>query len=313
MDSDIILKKLDSINGKDYGSYQDLKGTYKLEYYGLVFEQIPKDPYAPPHTGIYRIHVNRNEKDILSADINSKIRKIAFRDYLTRRFYTACQKHGKGLRGTGFSGVITINQPGQAVLERSSVILSKNMIELRCFIGLPASGRSINAEIAKDMLFKELPLIVNHTLLAKNISQKELDLHLDVAEDTEDLRHQLHDHGLVAFIKNQAILPRKSGANHQPLDSASAVPFISPEKYQVELSLPHAGRITGMGIPAGVTLITGGGYHGKSTLLDSISMGIYNHIPGDGREYCVSDPDTVKIRALQWKIHHEYKHIIIYK
>ncbi len=52
-----------------------------------------------------------------------------------------------------------------------------------------------------------------------------------------------------------------------------------------------------MGISRGVTLVVGGGFHGKSTLLEAISRGIYTHIPGDGRECVATDPDAVKVSA----------------
>ena len=297
MDSNILSKQLDAIDGKDYGSYQVLKRSYKFEYYNLIFEQIPKDPYAPPHTGIYRIQINRSNPKIVSAEINTKTREIAFRDYLARIFYKASQKYCAGRRGTGYSGIITINEPGQVILERSCVVVDDNLIELRCFLGMPASGRLIDAGTAKQMILVELPQILNDTLLAANIDQKRLNNHLDLTDDTEYLRNQLANLGLVAFIPNQAILPRKSGSSDQPLDSTSALPFISPNNLEVEIKLPHYGNITGMGIPAGVTLIAGGGYHGKSTLLDAIAYGIYNHIPEDGREYCVSLAESVKIRT----------------
>lgn len=297
MDSNILSKKLDAIDGKDYGSYQALKGSYNFEYYKLIFEQIPKDPYAPPHTGIYRIQINRSNPKIISAEINTKTREIAFRDYLARIFYKTSQKYCAGRRGTGYSGIITINEPGQAILERSCVVVDENLIELRCFLGMPASGRMIDAGTAKQMILVELPQILNDTLLAANIDQEKLIKHLDLVDDTEYLRNQLTNLGLVAFIPNQAILPRKSGSSKQPLDSKSALPFISPKNLEVEIKLPYYGNITGMGITAGVTLIAGGGYHGKSTLLDAIAYGIYNHIPEDGREYCVSLAESVKIRA----------------
>jgi predicted ABC-class ATPase len=35
---------------------------------------------------------------------------------------------------------------------------------------------------------------------------------------------------------------------------------------EVSITLPHAGTVTGMGICKGVTVIVGGGFHGKSTL-----------------------------------------------
>ena len=202
-----------------------------------------------------------------------------------------------GRRGTGYSGIITINQPGQAILERSCVVIDDEIIEVRCFLGLPASRRIINARVAEQMLTVELPEIVKQSLFGGNIDMGMLDRHIEAAEDADYLRAGLDELGLTAFIADGSILPRESGASDRPAPAESAVPFRSPESLRVEIVLPHSGPVTGMGIPMGVSLIAGGGYHGKSTLLNAIESGIYNHIPGDGRERCVSLPETVKVRS----------------
>jgi len=295
--SNIIKQKLASIDGKDYGSYQSLLGTYDFELFNLIVQQIPKDPYAPPHTGIYRIQVQRNDSQIINHQIESKIQEIAFTDFLARYFFNACEKFSKGVRETGFSGLITIDQPGQAILDRNSVVITDEIIEVRCFLGLPANGRNINAKLAEQMIFTELLEIVNKSLLKENVDLDSLINHIHVAEDAEFLRDQLDVLGLVAFVGNDSILPRESGTSDKPLTNANAIPFKSTESLQIEIDLPHAGKTKGMGIPKGITLITGGGYHGKSTLLQSLELGIYNHIVGDGREYCISNPQTAKIRA----------------
>lgn len=286
-----------SIDGRDYGAYQGIKGAYAFPDFELFIDQIPKDPYAPPHTGIYRIQVKRSNPGAIDFQTESTTENIAFRDYLTRAFSNACQEVSKGRRGTGFSGVITISQPGQAILDRSCVIVNDEVIEVRCFLGLPASGRKINAKVAITMMFEELPEIVRRSLYQENIDLEELDLHIKTAVDAQTLRSQLEPAGLVAFIADRAVLPRKSGTSDQPLREKTSVAFVTPENLKVEFELPHAGLVSGMGIKKGVSLIVGGGYHGKSTLLDAISAGIYNHVPGDGRELCVSLPQTVKVRA----------------
>ena len=294
---DILKRKLASINGQDYGAYQSLIGEYDFISFRLVIDQIPKDPYAPPHTGIYRVQVSRSDEKIINLKTESKIKEIAFRDYLTRRFYNATQKVSPRRRGTGYSGIITINPPEQAILDRSCVIITDALIEVRCFLGLPASGRKINSTLAQEMILEELPEIVSLSLFKENIDITELNKHIETAEDAEYLRNLLDSLGIVAFIANNTILPRDSGTSDKPLAKETAVPFTSPDSVKIELALPHAGKVTGMGIPKGVTLIVGGGYHGKSTLLQAIESGIYNHIPGDGRELCVSLPQTVKVRA----------------
>ncbi|MBU2515500.1 ABC-ATPase domain-containing protein [bacterium] len=294
---DILKNKLRSINGQDYGAYQSLIGEYDFSRFKLVVQQIPKDPYAPPHTSIYRVQVQRNEDQVINLKMISKIQEIAFRDFLARRFYNASLEVSKGRRGTGYSGIITINQPGQCVLERSSVVVNDHIIEVRCFLGLPASGRKINAEIAEEMLLNELVEIVNLSLFKENLDMDTLHQHVDIVEDAEYLRTQLETLGLVSFIANDAVLPRESGISDKPMRQESVVRFCSPESLKIDVKLPHAGLVTGMGIPRGVTLIAGGGYHGKSTLLKVIESGIYNHIPNDGREKCVSLPQTVKVRS----------------
>jgi predicted ABC-class ATPase len=294
---EILKKKLESINGQDYGAYQSLIGAYHFPEYTLIIDQIPKDPYAPPHTGIYRIQVQRDEDQVIGCMIDSKVKEVAFRDFLARHFYNASIEVSKGRRGTGYSGVITINKPGQAILERSCIIINDKVIEVRFFLGLPASGRKINAQVAKEMLFEELPEIVRRSLFKGNIDIESLYTHIKTAEDAEFLRDQLDSLGLVAFIANGSILPRESGTSDLSMDEDLAVPFLSPESLKKEVKLPHAGVVTGIGIPRGVTLIVGGGYHGKSTLLEAIEFGIYNHIPGDGREKCVSLHQTVKVRS----------------
>jgi predicted ABC-class ATPase len=302
LNAGILKRKLESIDGEDYGAYQSLIGEYDFSNYKLIIDQIPKDPYAPPHTGIYRIRVRRSDEQVINLKIDSKIKEAAFRDFLARRFYHTCLEVSKGRRGTGYSGIITITQPGQSILERNCIvidddIIDNDIIEIRCFLGLPAEGRKIIATVAEEMLFKELPEIVNQSLFKVNIDIKTLYRHIETAEDAEYLRNKLDSLKIAAFIADDSILPRESGPSDKPLKKESAVPFQTPASLKMEIKLPHAGPVTGMGIPKGVTLIVGGGYHGKSTVLRAIESGIYNHIPGDGREKCVSLPGTVKVRS----------------
>jgi predicted ABC-class ATPase len=297
MNINILKQKISSIDERDYSAYQALKGEYNFNCFKLIIQQIPKDPYAPPHTGIYRIQVERRDDRIIDWKLENKTQEIAFRDFLARRFSTASQQISGKIRGTGYSGIITIDQPGQCILERSSVVVSEDLIEVRCFVGLPANGRNINAKLAEQMLLEELSEIIELSLLKENIDILTMQRHIEYTEDSQFLRNQLQKTGLVAFIANDSILPRSSGTSDIPLKKESTILFKSPESLKQEFILPHTGKITGLGIPTGVTLIVGGGYHGKSTLLTAIEQGIYDHIPGDGREFCVSLPKSVKIRA----------------
>jgi predicted ABC-class ATPase len=294
---DSLRPQLRGLDGKDYAAYQSLKGSYSSNRFQLHLDQVPKDPYAPPGTGIFRARVLRTDAGFPDLFFSSKQRQLAFRDFLARRFFDACESICPGRRGTGNSGIITIAKPGQEILERSSIHVDEETIEARFFLGLPASGRKIVTSTAETMILQELPRIIDSALFSASVDPDALMKHVYAFEDAEHLRRQLSDLGLVAFLADGSVLPRSSGIDPRPLHAQTVVPFRSPDSLRVSVCLPHAGSITGMGIPAGVTLIVGGGYHGKSTLLQALQLGIYNHVPGDGRELCVCLPQAVKIRA----------------
>jgi predicted ABC-class ATPase len=292
-----LRQKLKSLDGRDYGAYQSLVGEYSYPDFVLFIDRVQKDPYAPPSTGIFRVRVARERASIPTAMTDTFMKEVALRDFLARQFYSNCQKISKGRRGTGHSGLITLAKPEQAILERSSMVITNDFVEVRFFIGFPARGRAISAKTADTMLFEELPQIVRLSLFTANLCLDDIDLHIKTAEDTDYLRQSLRSLGLVAFIADGASLPRASGIDPKPLKAQTVVTFQSPERLRIKIDLPHAGTTTGMGVPKGVTLIVGGGYHGKSTVLKAIELGIYNHIPGDGRERCASLSGTVKVRA----------------
>ncbi|MEA3372330.1 MAG: ABC-ATPase domain-containing protein [Campylobacterota bacterium] len=294
---DQLQKRVTSLDGKDYGAFQSLIGSYAFEQFTLIVEQIPKDPYAPPHTGIYRIQFPLDDTAVEGGMIDSRIGEIACRDFFARQFFSHSSEISGKRRGTGYSGIITVDEPGETILERSSVVIHDNNLEIRCFVGLPASGRNIKAKLAVQMLFEELPEIVNLSLHRDHTDSDKLLSHIHTAKDAEFLREKLPCMDLVAFIADGALLPRESGTSDRVMNADSVIPFISPQSLRTEIELPYAGKTTGMGIPEGITLLTGGGYHGKSTLLQAIEMGIYNHIAGDGREQCVSLAESVKVRA----------------
>ena len=162
-------------------------------------------------------------------------------------------------------------------------------------IGFPANGRTINARELEKILFDFVPECVKHALFYKNMDAKRLRAIVDLAEDQHYIRERLPEMGLCAFVANGSILPRESGISPRPMKGG--VQFRSPEELEVTMELPHKGKITGMGIRRGITLIVGGGYHGKSTLLKALELGVYDHIAGDGREYVITDNTAVKIRA----------------
>jgi len=295
--SDALNQILNRIDGKGYKAYKDIQGSYDFEKegYTLHIDYVQGDPFASPSKA--RIILPQNIAQFPEHTFHNKSREVAARDFITRRFSDAIRKHSKGSRGSGKSGNVSIDQPGQEILERTSAFIDENEVEVRFTVGLPAFGRKIAGREAKNLFFNELPEIVTDSLIYENLDQQALQNHVETNEDADAVREVLRENGLVAFIADQSILPRKSGIDPRPMPKDEVIPFESPDSMRWELDLPNCGTITGMGIPEGISLIVGGGFHGKSTLLNGVEEGIYNHVPGDGREYVVTDPAAVKIRS----------------
>ncbi|RLE41605.1 ATPase [Candidatus Woesearchaeota archaeon] len=290
-----LRQRLRAIDGKGYKAYKELKGNYDFEWFELFIDHVQGDPFATPSR--IRVRVPQKTAGFPSYTFKNKIREIALRDFLARCFCLSAKGIAKGRRGTGKSGLIAMEEPGQEILERSSVFVCESYVEARFVMGLPAFGRRIAGREAEEMFFNELPRIIKDSLLFANLDEDKLTQHIETSEDAHFLRNKLQELNLVAFVADGAILPRASGVDDRPRTRGRVVAFTSPESLRVGIELPNRGRITGMGIPQGITLIVGGGYHGKSTLLNAIQYGVYNHIPGDGREFVVTDPSAVKIRA----------------
>jgi predicted ABC-class ATPase len=297
-----LRQHLLQLDNRSYKAYKDIQGSYDFSEFTLIIDYVQGDPFASPSK--FRVRVPPNIAQIPRELFNSRSREIALRDYLTRQFDKAAYSISTK-RGTGKSGTIAVTRFGQEVLERTSafIISSKTSeigdlggVELRFTVGLPAGGRSILGRQAAEMLCEDIPRIVSQSLKYANLNAAECRRHVETVEDADRLREQLAETGLVAFIADGSILPRRSGVDDRPLLN-NAVAFASPPSLKVEFNCPNRGLISGMGIPAGITSIIGGGYHGKSTLLRAIELGVYNRIPGDGREFVVSNPAAVKIRA----------------
>ena len=289
-----LRKILTRLDGKGYKAYKDIKGAYDYINFTLFIDHVQGDPFASPSR--VRAEVKMDKAGFPYDLWDSRLKKIALEDYLARQFSFAIRRGCKGRRGIGKSGLVAIDSGRQEVLERNSVNVDEQKVEVRFIVGLPASGRTILGLEAIAMFFQEIPQIVEKSLFLRNLKTNELRSHIKLAEDQGVLRKWLKEKDLVAFVANGAILPRRSGVDDRPLQMG-VVPFRSPQELEVEVELPNRGVLQGMGIPQGVTLIVGGGFHGKSTLLNAIELGVYNHVPGDGREYIATHDAAVKIRA----------------
>ncbi|WP_084709266.1 ABC-ATPase domain-containing protein [Rubrobacter aplysinae] len=287
-----LKSTLDRIDNKGYGAYKDLQGTYEFGDFTLYVDKVQRDPFAPPSLIRVRTHDNGFDRALYE----NLVRRFAFEDFLTRQAEQEIKRAVQGNRGSGKSGRVEIQRPSQVIVPRTSCVVDESGVEARMAVGLPAKGRTVDGRAAREVLLDELPEIVHSALIHQGIDTEKALEHVQTVEDAEHLRGRLAELGLVAFVVDGAILPRESGASDRPMKSG-AKPFATPEEYRVEVNLPNRGAVTGMGIPEGVTLIVGGGFHGKSTLLSALSWGVYDHLPGDGRELVVTREDAVKIRA----------------
>lgn len=291
-----LRRVLQRINHKSYGMYKNLAGSYDCGRYMLHIDHVQGDPFASPSR--LRFEIRKNNHGFPEEYWQEKHRKLALEDQVLRRFNGFLRKMDRGTMGSGKSGRITTCRTGQKVLERIAVVFSENKMELRFEMGFPARGRSILADEMIKLLFDTLPKLAEGCLFYNKWdakSRQRLQDAVFLADDQKALREELEKRKLAAFVADGSVLPRESGISDLPMKGAVA--FQSPETLRTQICLPHRGVITGMGIPEGITVIVGGGYHGKSTLLKALEQGVYNHIAGDGREYVLSRDYAMKIRA----------------
>ena len=290
-----LVGHLHALDGRSYAAYKAIVGRYRAPAgWFLYIDRVQADPYAPPT----RIHMDvptdlhglalLDEADLL-ADVD---RRLAVGDFLTRELHA-------GFRGTALS----IASPGQEILERSSVILRPDeqkegagwVLEIRARLALPAQGRSIQGREASRIVGRDLVRELEEATDLTGERGDRLVRHVATLEDHRALRAVVARNGWVSFLADGAILPRRSGVSDEPLDGG--VPLQAPDSMAATVELPHAGSVRGTVVEAGVSVIVGGGYHGKSTLLSAIERGVYPHVPGDGRELVATVPDAVKVRA----------------
>ncbi|MFW5898980.1 MAG: ABC-ATPase domain-containing protein [Jiangellaceae bacterium] len=295
-----LAHALRRIDGKGYKAYKDVRGAWRFQGGILFVDHVQADPFAAPSK--LRVRCDRASLRIPRELAESPTRRTALEDFLARRVHAAV---GDVRAKAKHAPTLSIDAGGQTVLERTAMIVRPDVVEARVEVGLPAAGRRVLGLQAKDLLCDTLPELVTRSLAWSPEVDTDGRAFVQCVENQEHVRARLREMGLVAFVADGAILPRASGVSDAPLTSPRRVPFESPDALRVTVELPHpadgpggtATTLSGMGVPAGVTLIVGGGYHGKSTLLRALEVGVYPHVPGDGREYVISDPDAVKIRA----------------
>lgn len=289
-----LRELLNRIDHRGYPAYKDTRGAWQFDGYLLSIDHVQGDPFAAPSK--VSVHVPGKLAGFPTELYDEKHKRIALQDFLIRQFSRQVQGFTFKAKGSGKSGLLSVSHCGQEILERTACEIDKNgMVIVRMEIGFPANGRTINARELIKILFEFLPGCVKKSLYYRALDAKAVQKNKELSEDQQFIRRELTKLKLAAFVANGSILPRESGISDRPMKNA--VPFTSPNSMEVTLELPYHGNLTGMGIKRGITLIVGGGYHGKSTLLKALELGVYNHIAGDGREYVITDDSAMKIRA----------------
>lgn len=290
-DQQSLQQTLTSIDGRGYASYRQLRGSYELGRFILHVDKVQVDPYAPP--SLMQISVSRRDAGLPADLLDDRLGRIATGDYLTRAFAAALDAASGADSG---AEAISIGRPGQQVLERTSVLFTEERITARLSVALPAAGRKALGAKAARLLIETLPRIAETSLRHGSLDAAALGSHVTLLRDQEDLRAQLSAAKLVSFIADGSVLPRRAGDSDLPLGTGT-VEFASPESLRRSFALASGRKVTGMGVPEGVTVIVGGGYHGKSTVLRAIERGVYPHIAGDGREWVITVDSATSIRA----------------
>lgn len=289
-----LERRLRAIDGRGYPAYKSLKGAYDFGPFILSIDHVQGDPFAAPSQ--VSMCVSAEAAAFPSDLIDAPHRRIALEDLLVRRFAAEAARASFTVRGSGKSGLIATSAPGPEVLERSACeVADDGSVTLRLEAGFPAHGRTVDARALGRMLLDLIPACAERALVCDRNALAAARSAAELADDQLAVRRELERRGLVAFVADGSVLPRASGVSARPL--AGAVPFEAPESLSVTLDLPHRGPTRGMGIPRGVTLVVGGGYHGKSTMLKALQEGIYDHVRGDGRELVITDATAMKVRS----------------
>ncbi|UOE82221.1 ABC-ATPase domain-containing protein [Vibrio splendidus] len=280
---DQLTAKLKKLEKQNFRAYQQIKGQYDFADFELHIDHVQGDPYAS--SSRFRATRAWSLTGLGWLKEKSYEYQVAARDFIARSFSEFAKQET----------TVSIALTGQTVLDNTSVVFTEHGIEIRFRINLPADGRSILAKKAINIITFYLPKFIRRATLERELNIEAMIKHCEAVEDQDALRAQLEENNLAAFVANGSVLPRIAGNCDLPMKGA--VPFAAPESLSITLNTPNQGDVTGLGIPKGITLIVGGGFHGKSTLLNAVERSIYNHIPGDGREGIVTATDTMKIRA----------------
>ncbi|MEE8717630.1 MAG: ABC-ATPase domain-containing protein [Coriobacteriales bacterium] len=293
MGADGLRRAIVELDRRGYPAYKPLRGGYDFGDFTLSIDHVQGDPFAAPSK--LSAFVAADVAGFPREWVDDPYLRRALEDCLVRRLSGELARRSFRARGSGKSGLLATSRPGPEVIERTACQVVPEGVIARFEAGFPAAGRSILADELVEMLLDLVPRAVRASLMADALPAGMARRAVELADDQRFVRGELERRGLVCFVADGSVLPRESGVSSRPM--RDALPFRSPDSLRVTLDLPHRGQTAGMGVPRGVTLIVGGGYHGKTTLLKAIEAGVYDHVAGDGRELVLTDATACKLRA----------------
>lgn len=287
-----LRDKLIVANGKGIQVYREVAGAYRFDRFELYIEGVQTEAAIP--TACVRIRVDQAEAQVPPALWSTSAGRVAVEDFLARSARDAVHKHVR-TRWPGRLAPLTVDAGGQEILVRNCVVLREEFVEVRGTMTLPAEGRKVASKPAQAFFFDELPAVVASGLTWAGLDGEAARRHVQVLEDYIHLREALPSLGLAAFVADGSVLPRESAFAERPLRGGRVIPFVAPDELAVTVELPSRGPVRGLGIPRGVTVVAGGAFSGKSTLVAALASGVFPHEPGDGRELVAACPDAVMI------------------
>lgn len=283
---EVLRKTLKNADGKPFVKYKGIENNFVLDDFEIIIDEVQNDRAG--HTSM-RVRVPMKSAAFPEDTWSTKNREIALRDLIARRFWESARTHARSPIPKTDGGEVYIPRPGQEILERGSVIITKYFVEVRFTADLPSVGGKVCASTTEALIFSRIHTIVSESMFYSAYKQSKLYNHIQTAENAQFIRDSLESKGLVGFVAVGSVLPRREDDLAPMVD---AVPFDCDDSLKVTFEVPNGELIVGMGVPSGFTVLTGPSRNGKSVIADSLIAGVYNHIPGDGREYVIALPES---------------------
>jgi len=289
---------LAEMDGKPFAEYERLIGDFDFARYVIKCSKI--ETAADGEYPIFNIRVPQSIAELPGHLYDSPVRRTALEDLLTRNLCATAAQIARFNESGWARRNILVAEPGQKILPRTSVLVTKEYIDARIRIALPykvfSSGeRLVDGEMARKVFFEDLPEVVSTSLFCCNLDLAEAEEFVNGMEDADRVRQSLSTLGLVSFVGEGSLLAREQDSDLPDYDRF--IPFEVAEASCTEIEVPNAGKVAGLGISAGLTVVLGDAANGRKDFMSALAAGVFNHIPGDGREGVVTVSDAVQIAA----------------